>query len=268
MRFAMPCYPHAAHYLAPVFIALAVIGIIYGALVAMVQKDVKKLVAYSSVSHLGFVMLGLFTFGVIGATGGLLQMVNHGLSTGALFLLVGVIYERRHTRLIADFGGLARVMPAFAAVFMIVTLSSIGLPGTNGFIGEFLILLGAFGMKTWWPFAVLAATGVILAAAYMLWMYQRVFFGGIRHEENGNWSISTVANGWFCCRCCCSSSGSASIRTRFWARCDPACSNGRPPGGSRGVAIRGGGADRPGLEETTIGPPGPALTMQTEAARP
>ena len=182
MRFAMPLYPHAAHAAAPLMIALAVIGIVYGALVAMVQKDVKKLVAYSSVSHLGFVMLGLFAYNAQGAAGGLLQMVNHGLSTGALFLLVGVLYERRHTRMISDFGGIGRVMPAFSAVFMITTLSSIGLPGTNGFIGEFLVLVGAFGANK--PFAVIATSGVILAACYMLWMVQRVFFGEVKHEAN------------------------------------------------------------------------------------
>ena len=184
MRFAMPIYPVAAAKLAPLMVSLAVIGIVYGALVAMVQKDVKKLVAYSSVSHLGFVMLGLFAFNAQGAAGGLLQMVNHGISTGALFLLVGVLYERRHTRMIADFGGIAKVMPAFATLFMIATLSSIGLPGTNGFIGEFLVLLGAF--ENWRPLAVVATSGVILAAAYMLWMVQRVFFGPVKHEANRN----------------------------------------------------------------------------------
>ncbi|MHA1568352.1 MAG: NADH-quinone oxidoreductase subunit M, partial [Alphaproteobacteria bacterium] len=182
VRFAIPLYPDAARTLAPMMIALSVIGIIYGALVAMVQKDVKKLVAYSSVSHLGFVMLGVFAGNIQGASGGLLQMINHGLSTGALFLLVGVLYERRHTRMIEDFGGIGRVMPAFSVIFMITTLSSIGLPGTNGFIGEFLVLLGAF--KSYRPMAVIATSGVILAACYMLWMVQRVFFGEVKHEEN------------------------------------------------------------------------------------
>jgi NADH-quinone oxidoreductase subunit M len=184
VRFAMPIYPEAAMRAAPLMVALAVIGIVYGALVAMVQRDVKKLVAYSSVSHLGFVMLGIFAYNAQGAAGGMLQMLNHGISTGALFLLVGVLYERRHTRLISDFGGIARVMPAFATIFMIAALSSIGLPGTNGFIGEFLVLLGAF--DRWWPLAVVATSGVILAAAYMLWMVQRVFFGPVTHEENKN----------------------------------------------------------------------------------
>ncbi|NLH50029.1 MAG: NADH-quinone oxidoreductase subunit M [Myxococcales bacterium] len=182
VRYAIPLYPDAAARLAPLFIGLAVIGIVYGALVAMVQKDAKKLVAYSSVSHLGFVMLGLFAGNALGAAGGTLQMINHGLSTGALFLLVGVLYERRHTRMIADFGGIAKVMPAFTALFMLVTLSSIGLPGTNGFIGEFLILLGAF--EHWRPLAVVATTGVILGAAYMLWLVQRVFFSPVKHEAN------------------------------------------------------------------------------------
>lgn len=182
IRYAMNIFPLAADRFAPLFMWMAVIGIIYGALVAMVQKDMKKLVAYSSVSHLGFVMLGLFTLNTQGVSGGVLQMINHGLSTGALFLMVGILYERRHTRLIADYGGIARVIPAFAAVFMIVTLSSIGLPGTNGFIGEFLILLGAFGVNK--TMTVLATSGVILAACYMLWMYQRVFFGKVTNEKN------------------------------------------------------------------------------------
>ncbi len=182
LRFAMPLFPNAAHDFAPFMMALAVIGIIYGALVAMVQTDVKKLVAYSSVSHLGFVMLGLFAFNLQGVAGGLYQSLNHGISTGALFLLVGVLYERRHTRAIADFGGLCKVMPNYTAVFIIITMSSIGLPGLNGFVGEFLIMLGAFGASK--PAAVLAATGVVLSAAYMLWMVRRVFFGPLEKEEN------------------------------------------------------------------------------------
>ena len=182
IRFCLPLFPEATAAAVPWVMVLSVVGIIYGAMVAMVQPDLKKLVAYSSVSHLGFVMLGIFALNQQGLEGGLLQMVNHGLSTGALFLLVGIIYERRHTRLIEHFGGLTKVMPLFAACFMIVTLSSIGLPGTNGFVGEFLILLGAFGAHK--VYGVLAATGVILAAVYMLWMFQRVMFGEIRHEEN------------------------------------------------------------------------------------
>ena len=186
LRFAMPLFPGACLAFIPLLLVLSVIGIIYGAWVAMVQPDVKKLVAFSSVSHLGFTMLGIFVLNIQGVSGGILQMINHGISTGALFLLVGIIYERRHTRLIADFGGLAKVMPAFAAVFMIITLSSIGLPGTNGFVGEFLILLGAFGKSI--PFAVFATTGVIFAAVYMLWMYQRVMFGTVDNEKNRNLS--------------------------------------------------------------------------------
>jgi NADH-quinone oxidoreductase subunit M len=182
LRFAMPLFPVAAVDLMPVISVLAVVGIIYGALVAMVQKDMKKLVAYSSVSHLGFVMLGLFAFNLQGIEGGILQMINHGVSTGALFLIVGILYERRHTRLIEEFGGLSKVLPAYATVFMIVTLSSIGLPGTNGFVGEFLILLGAF--KTSRVLTVFAASGVILAAVYMLWMFQRVMFGKVAGEKN------------------------------------------------------------------------------------
>jgi NADH-quinone oxidoreductase subunit M len=182
IRFCLPLFPNATMAAMPWVIGLSLVGIIYGALVAMVQPDVKKLVAYSSVSHLGFVMLGMFALNIQGLSGSLLQMINHGLSTGALFLLVGIIYERRHTRLIRNFGGLTKVMPLFAACFMIVTLSSVGLPGTNGFVGEFLILLGAFGANKLW--GVIATTGVILAVVYMLWMFQRVMFGEIVHEEN------------------------------------------------------------------------------------
>jgi NADH-quinone oxidoreductase subunit M len=182
LRFNMPLFPQAAHYFVPLFSILAVIGIVYGALVSMVQKDLKRLVAFSSVSHLGFVMLGLFTFTMPGVQGGIIQMINHGLSTGALFFIVGMIYERRHTRMIADFGGLSTPMPIYAAIFMIVTLSSIGLPGLNGFVGEFLILLGAF--KTNPIYATVAATGVIFAACYMLWMFQRVMFGEVTNEKN------------------------------------------------------------------------------------
>jgi NADH-quinone oxidoreductase subunit M len=190
MRFNLPLFPNAARYFAPLMITFAVIGIIYGALVAMVQPDVKRLVAYSSVSHMGFVVLGLFSFTEQGMQGALYQMLNHGVSTGALFLIVGMIYERRHTRLIADFGGLSQPMPWFATVFVITSLSSVGLPLLNGFVGEFLILLG-----TWTSGAVgilghpyvvtmLAATGVIWAAVYMLWMLQRVLFGRVTIEEN------------------------------------------------------------------------------------
>ncbi len=186
IRFAMPFFPYAAFQAVPIIWVLALIGIIYGALVAMVQEDVKKLVAYSSVSHLGFVMLGLFAFTPEGIQGSLIQMVNHGLSTGALFLIVGIIYERRHTRLISEFGGLSKVMPVYAVIFMIVTLSSIGLPGLNGFVGEFLILAGTYTAEH--PYAklvtILAATGVIFAACYMLWMFQRVMFGPVTNEEN------------------------------------------------------------------------------------
>lgn len=182
LRFAIPLFPAAALAAAPVIIALAVVGIIYGALVAMMQADIKKLVAYSSVSHLGFVMLGLFVFNIQGVQGGLYQMLNHGLSTGALFLLVGMIYDRRHTRRIEDFGGLWKQLPIFSALLLVVTFSSIGLPGLNGFIGEFLILLGAFTVTPGWTAA--AATGVILGAVYMLWMFRRVIFGPLTHPEN------------------------------------------------------------------------------------
>jgi NADH-quinone oxidoreductase subunit M len=182
LRFNMPLFAEAAHYFVPLFSILAIIGIVYGALVSMVQKDLKRLIAFSSVSHLGFVMLGLFTFTMPGVQGGIIQMINHGLSTGALFLIVGTIYERRHTRMISEFGGLCTPMPVFAIIFMIVTLSSIGLPGLNGFVGEFLILLGAF--QTNKIYATIAATGVIFAACYMLWMFQRVIFGQVTNDKN------------------------------------------------------------------------------------
>src|SRR3990172_1103561 len=182
LRFAIPLFPVAAVDLTPLIATLAVIGILYGALVAMVQKDIKKLVAYSSVAHLGFVMLGLFAFNIQGIEGGILQMVNHGISTGALFLLVGILYERRHTRLISEYGGLSKVLPLYAACFMIITLSSIGLPGMNGFVGEFLIMVGAFQPMR--ALTVVAASGVIFAAVYMLWMFQRVMFGTITNEKN------------------------------------------------------------------------------------
>jgi NADH-quinone oxidoreductase subunit M len=163
-------------------LALGSVAVVYGAWVAMVQPDVKKLVAYSSVSHMGYVILGLFALNSIGATGAIYQMLNHGISTGALFLLVGMIYERRHTREISEFGGISKVMPLFAVAFLIVTLSSVALPGTNGFVGEFLILLGTWKASMW--SAVVAGTGVIFGAVYMLWMFQRVMFGEIKNEEN------------------------------------------------------------------------------------
>ncbi|MFQ5691453.1 MAG: NuoM family protein, partial [Nitrospinota bacterium] len=184
LRFAIPLFPLAARDFAPLIVVLSVAGILYGALMAYVQPDIKKLVAYSSVSHMGFVMLGLFAYNFQGIEGGILQMVNHGLSTGALFLLVGILYARRHTRLIEDYGGLARTIPAYSAVLVVVALSSIGLPGLNGFIGEFTILLGAF--KTHLAATVWATAGIILAAVYMLWMVQRVVFGGVTREENRN----------------------------------------------------------------------------------
>ncbi|MGH7299207.1 MAG: NADH-quinone oxidoreductase subunit M [Candidatus Rokuibacteriota bacterium] len=182
LRFCLPLFPEASLRYAPWMFALAIIGIIYGAWVSTVQPDLKKLVAYSSVSHLGFVVLGLFTLTSQGLVGGLIQMVSHGLSTGALFLMVGMIYERRHTRLITDFGGLWKVIPAFSVVFLIVCLSSVGLPGLNGFVGEFLILVGAFQVDR--LAAVLATSGIIFAAVYLLWMYQRVCFGDITSEAN------------------------------------------------------------------------------------
>ncbi len=184
LRFNLPLFPQASAYFTTLFFVLAVIGILYGAWVSMVQQDIKKLVAYSSVAHLGFVMLGIFALTVQSVQGGIIQMVNHGLSTGALFLAVGMIYERRHTRQIEDFGGVAKSMPVFAALFMIVCLSSLGLPGTNGFVGEFLILLGTF--KVTKLFAVLGTAGIIFAAIYLLWMYRRVMFGPLTRDENRN----------------------------------------------------------------------------------
>jgi NADH-quinone oxidoreductase subunit M len=182
IRFGIPLFPDAARELAPLIIALSIVGIIYGALVAAMQKDLKRLIAYSSVAHLGFVTLGIFVGSLQAMSGGILQMVSHGLSTGALFLLVGALYERRHTRLIADFGGLAKTIPVFAGVFLVVALSSLGLPGLNGFVGEFLILLGTFFSYRWW--VVPAAFGIVLAAVYLLWAYKRVFHGEVTQEEN------------------------------------------------------------------------------------
>ena len=175
LRFGLYLFPEASAYFAPAMVTLGVIGILYGAICATMQKDLKRLVAYSSVAHLGFIALGTFALTTQGIQGSVLQMVNHGISTGALFLLVGWIYERRHTRQIAQLGGLQKAAPVFAGVFMVVMLASIGLPGLNGFVGEFLIMLGSFLTRRWW--VVVGVTGVILAAIYLLWAYQRVFHG-------------------------------------------------------------------------------------------
>jgi NADH-quinone oxidoreductase subunit M len=181
LRFAIPFFPEAARAFTPWIIGLSAIGIVYGAAMALAQSDIKKLVAYSSVSHLGYCMLGVFSGTVAGAQGGVLQMVNHGLSTGGLFLLVGILYERTHRRGVDDFGGMAKVVPKYAIVFLIVTLSSIGLPGLNGFVGEFLVL---FGSWTYHPLATaVAATGVILGAVYMLGLYRNVFWGPVTLPE-------------------------------------------------------------------------------------
>jgi NADH-quinone oxidoreductase subunit M len=182
LRFAIPFFPDAAREFVPLIMTLAIIGILYGAAVAVMQRDLKRLVAYSSVAHLGFVVLGMFVGTVEGMSGGILQMVNHGLSTGALFMLVGALYDRRHSRLIADFGGLSKSVPILAGIFLFVALSSLGLPGLNGFVGEFLILLGTWIAYEWW--VVPAAFGVVLAAVYLLWAYQRVFHGEPTVEEN------------------------------------------------------------------------------------
>jgi NADH-quinone oxidoreductase subunit M len=188
LRFNFALFPEATREFAPLFITLAVIGIIYGALVAMVQPDVKRLVAYSSVSHMGFVVLGMFSFTEWGMQGALYQMLNHGVSTGALFLLVGMIYERRHTRMISEFGGLSKPMPVFATLLVFTSLSSVGLPLLNGFVGEFLIMFGTWNSTVSvgrpWLTTMLAATGVIWAAVYMLWMLQRVLFGRVTNPAN------------------------------------------------------------------------------------
>ena len=184
IRFSLPILPEATQAFVPWVVALSIIGIIYGALVAMAQRDWKRLVAYSSVSHMGLVMLGMFALTPVGITGSIVQQINHGISTGALFLLVGVVYERRHTREISEYGGLSKIMPAFAAVFLVMTMSSIGLPTLNGFIGEVLILQGIFVVNAWW--AAAAASGIVLGAAYMLWLYQRTMFGTVDNPKNEN----------------------------------------------------------------------------------
>jgi NADH-quinone oxidoreductase subunit M len=189
IRFNLPLFPEASNYFAPLIAVLAIIGIIYGAIVSFAQTDVKKLVAYSSVSHLGFVMLGIFSLNAAGLQGAILQGVNHGLSTGALFFLVGILYEQRHTRAMSAFGGVWRAIPIFSALSLIVILSSMGLPGLNGFVGEFTILLGSMGATealgtNSWIYTAFAASGVILAAIYLLWMFQRVFMGPLDKEEN------------------------------------------------------------------------------------
>ncbi len=200
IRFAMPLFPWASRWAGPTFAVFAVIGIIYGAYCAWVQRDVKKLVAYSSVSHLGFVMLGLFAATEGSVSGAILQMVAHGVSTGALFILVGVVYDRRHTRDLADFGGLAKVMPVYATLFVIVAMSSVGLPGTNGFVGEFMILSGTFTSQNLGAsqkvFTIFAATGVILAAIYMLHAVLKVLWGPVNNEKNENLPDLSVRERW------------------------------------------------------------------------
>ena len=182
LRFSLPILPEATKHFTPMVVTLCIIGIVYGALVALAQKDWKRLVAYSSVSHMAMVMLGMFALNPVGITGSIIQQLNHGISTGALFLLVGVVYERRHTREISEYGGLSKVMPVYAAVFLLMTMSSIGLPTLNGFIGEFLILQGVFVANKLW--AVAAASGVVLGAAYMLYLYQRTMFGKVENPKN------------------------------------------------------------------------------------
>ncbi len=182
LRFSLPILPEASRYFVPMIVVLSSIGIVYGALVALAQKDWKRLVAYSSVSHMAMVMLGMFALNPVGITGSIVQQLNHGISTGALFLIVGIVYERRHTREISEYGGLSKVMPVYATVFLVMTMSSIGLPTLNGFIGEFLILQGVFVANKIW--AVIAASGVVLGAAYMLYLYQRTMFGKVENPKN------------------------------------------------------------------------------------
>ena len=182
IRFSLPILPEATASFVPMVAGLSIIGIVYGAFVALAQKDWKRLVAYSSVSHMGLVMLGMFALTPVGITGSIVQQLNHGISTGALFLIVGIVYERRHTRSIAEYGGLSKVMPVYAAIFLVMTMSSIGLPTLNGFIGEVLILQGVFVVNKFWAF--IAASGIVLGAAYMLWLYQRTMFGNITNPKN------------------------------------------------------------------------------------
>jgi NADH-quinone oxidoreductase subunit M len=182
IRFSLPMFPEATKHFVPMIMVLSIIAIVYGAMVCLVQPDMKRLIAYSSVSHMGFITLGTFALNAQGIQGSIIQMVNHGLSTGALFLIVGLAYDRRHTRLISEFGGLSKQMPVFATLFAIIMLSSMGLPGLNGFIGEFLILVGAFKVSYLW--AAFAVTGIVLSAAYMLWLYQRTMFGALENPKN------------------------------------------------------------------------------------
>jgi NADH-quinone oxidoreductase subunit M len=184
IRFSLPILPEASRYFVPLVVGLSIVGIVYGALVALAQTDWKRLVAYSSVSHMAMVMLGMFAMTPVGLTGSIVQQINHGISTGALFLIVGIVYERRHTRAISDYAGLSKVMPVFAAVFLIMTMSSIGLPALNGFIGEVLILQGVFVVNRMW--AAVAAVGIVLGAAYMLWLYQRTMFGKVDNPANAS----------------------------------------------------------------------------------
>jgi NADH-quinone oxidoreductase subunit M len=184
IRFNLPMLPEATQHFVPMIMTLSIIAIIYGALVCMVQTDMKRLIAYSSVSHMGFVMLGMFALNFQGVQGAIIQMINHGLSTGALFLIVGLIYDRRHTRQISEFGGLSKQMPVYSTLFAIIMFSSMGLPGLNGFIGEFLILVGAF--KVNYVYAAFAVTGIVLGAAYMLWLFQRTMFGALENPKNAN----------------------------------------------------------------------------------
>lgn len=195
LRFSLPLFPDACRDLAPIMITLALIGIIYGGLVTLAQRDFKRLVAYSSVSHLGFVMLGLFTLNVQGVMGGMMQMINHGISTGGLFLIAGMLYERKHTRMIDAYKGLSKSVPIFAFIFAITALSSMGLPGLNNFIGEFLVVVGAF--RAYYLYALLAVIGIVLGAAYLLWTYQRMMLGSEEHSEDHSFPDCSKTEIWY-----------------------------------------------------------------------
>jgi NADH-quinone oxidoreductase subunit M len=194
IRFSLPIMPEGTRYFVPMMVGLSIVGIVYGALCAMAQHDWKRLVAYSSVSHLGMATLGMFALTPVGLSGSIMQQINHGISTGALFLIVGIVYERRHTREISEYGGLSKIMPVYAFVFMLMTMSSIGLPGLNGFIGEILILQGVFVVNKIW--AAFAASGIVLGAAYMLWLYQRVFWGPLDNPKNNELKDLNLREQW------------------------------------------------------------------------
>ena len=263
LRFSLPILPEATHAFVPLMVGLSIAGIIYGALVALAQSDWKRLVAYSSVSHMGMVMLGMFALTPVGITGSIVQQINHGISTGALFLIVGIVYERRRTTAISEYGGLSKAMPVFAAIFLVMTMSSIGLPALNGFIGEILILQGVYVVNKAW--AAVAATGIVLGAAYMLWLYQRTMFGRIDNPANASLAGPERAR---------SGHVRAARRARDLDRhlpvADPAPARivGRPHRDARELRLRAGDRqDRPRLRHAAApvavpdGPPGMLLIL-------